>query len=132
MTDIVTYAEEWLKILPDGDFDAFSGTVAEDFVLRLPFVPSGVPNEFRGRDIAQAALRGSAKSRSPLVFTDKIIRRTEDRDLVVTTARAEATMANGKPYRNEYVMLTRIRDGVVLEHTEYLNPLAIMDAMAES
>ena len=48
-----------------------------------------------------------------------------------STARGEATMANGKPYRNRYVMLTRIRDGEVLEHTEYLNPLAVMEAMGD-
>ena len=29
------------------------------------------------------------------------------------------------------VMLTRIRDGEVLEHTEYLNPLAVMEAMTD-
>lgn len=130
--DIVALAEAWLKVLPEGDFDAFPGEVSPDFVLRLPFVPPGVPTEFVGRDAAQAALQGSAKGRSPLVFTDKVIRRTEDPDLVVTTARAEATMANGNAYRNDYVMFTRIRDGVVIEHVEYLNPLAIMAAMGTS
>ena len=37
-------------------------------------------------------------------------------------------MNSGKPYRNQYVILTRIRDGVVLEHVEYINPLAVMAA----
>ena len=130
MTDIVALAEEWLNILPAGDFDAFPGEVSPDFVLRLPFVPEGVPSEFRGREIAQAALQGSAQSRGPLVFTDKVIRRTDDPELVVTTARTVATMANGNVYRNQYVMFTRIRGRVVIEHVEYLNPLAIMAAMA--
>lgn len=129
MADIVELAEAWLKILPEGDFDAFPGEVSPDFVLRLPFVPAGVPTEFKGRAAAQAALQGSARGRSPLVFTDKVIRRTEDPEVVVTTARAEATMANGNVYRNEYVMLTRIRGSTVIEHVEYLNPLAIMAAM---
>ena len=128
MTDLIELTAEWLQVLPEGNFEAFSGEVSPDFVLRLPFVPEGVPNEFKGRDVAQAVLRASAQGRSPLVFTDKIIRRTEDPELALTTARAEAVMANGKPYRNEYIMLTRIRDGVVLEHIEYLNPLAIMAA----
>lgn len=128
MTDLIELTAEWLQVLPGGNFEAFSGEVSPDFVLRLPFVPEGVPNEFKGRDVAQAVLRASAQGRSPLVFTDKIIRRTEDPELALTTARAEAVMANGKPYRNEYIMLTRIRDGVVIEHIEYLNPLAIMAA----
>lgn len=127
--DIVELARAWLDIFAEGDFDAFPGEISPDFVLRLPFVPAGVPSEFRGRETAQAALAGSAKSRSKLVFENVRILRTEDPDLVVTTADAEASMANGKIYRNSYVMLTRIRDGVVLEHVEYLNPLAVMEAM---
>ena len=128
MHDLIELVEAWLAVLPSGDFDAFPGAVAEDFVLRLPFVPPGVPNAFHGRAAALAVLQSSAAGRSPLVFSEKVIRRTDDPELALTTARAEATMANGNPYRNEYVMLTRIRDGVVIEHIEYLNPLAIMAA----
>ena len=127
-TDIVALAEAWLNHFPDGDFDAFPGAVSPDFVLRLPFVPPGVPTAFAGRDAAQAALRASAGGREKLVFTNKRILRTEDPELVVTTADAQARMANGALYSNSYVMFTRIRNGVVLEHIEYLNPLAIIAA----
>ena len=128
MADILSLAEAWLAILPEGRFEDFPGEVSPDFVLRLPFVPPGIPSAFKGRAAAQAALQGSARSRSPLVFTDKVMRRTDDPELVVTTARAEATMANGRTYRNEYVMFTRIRGCTVLEHVEYLNPLALIEA----
>lgn len=128
MADIVELTADWLENFAEGDFDAFSGDVSPDFVLRLPFVPPGIPTEFKGRDAAQAALKGAAAGRSRLVFSDKKILRTEDPELAVTTANAEATMANGNTYRNSYVIFTRIRDGVVLEHTEYLNPLAIIEA----
>lgn len=131
MANIVELAQAWLDAFPEGDFEAFPGKVSPDFVLRLPFVPAGVPSEFRGREVAQAALAGSAKGRSKLVFENVRILRTEDPELVVTTADAEAKMANGRTYRNSYVMLTRIRDGVVLEHVEYLNPLAVMESMGE-
>jgi len=130
MTDVVELARAWLDSFPEGDFDTFPGEVAADFVLRLPFVPAGVPTEFRGRETARAALAGSAAGRSRLVFSDVVILRTEDPELVVTTARGAATMADGRAYRNDYIMLTRIRDGVVLEHVEYLNPLAVMASMA--
>jgi ketosteroid isomerase-like protein len=126
--DLIALTSAWLDVMPEGRFDDFPGRVADDFVLRLPFVPPGVPSEFKGREAAQAVLRGSAANRSPLVFTDKVMLRTEDPEVVVTTARAEAVMASGRPYRNSYVIFTRIRGGVVLEHTEYLNPLAIIEA----
>jgi len=129
--DMISLVRAWLDTFPEGDFDAFPGEVSPDFVLRLPFMPPGAPTEFVGRDVAQAALAGSAKGRSKLVFHDVVILRTEDPELLLTTARAEAKMANGRTYRNAYVMLTRIRDGVVVEHIEYLNPLAVMESMAD-
>jgi ketosteroid isomerase-like protein len=128
MTDLIALTEAWLKVLPEGNFEEFPGTVSPDFVLRLPFVPPGVPNEIRGRDQVQAVLKRTAQGRGPLVFSDKVIRRTEDPELTVTTCKGEARMNNGKIYRNEYVILTRIRGDEVIEHVEYLNPLAIMAA----
>jgi ketosteroid isomerase-like protein len=129
MTDIVELMRAWLDTFGEGEFDAFPGKVSPDFVLRLPFVPAGVPNEIRGRETVRERLASTAKARSKLIFHDVTILRTEDPELLVTTARGEATMASGKPYRNSYVMLTRIRGDEVLEHTEYLNPLAVLEAM---
>lgn len=131
MTDIVALMHAWLETFGEGEFDAFPGKVSPDFTLHLPFVPAGVPNEIRGREAVRERLASSARGRSKLIFHDVRILRTEDPELLVTTARGEATMANGKPYRNSYVMLTRIRGDEVIEHTEYLNPLAIMAAMGD-
>ncbi|TGD74778.1 hypothetical protein E4634_06140 [Mangrovimicrobium sediminis] len=131
MTDPMQLMQAWLEHFPAGDFDAFPGAIAEDFVLRLPFMPPGVDGEFRGREHARAVLEASAQGRSALVFSDVKVLRTEDPELFLTTARGAATMADGTPYRNEYIMLTRLRDGVVLEHVEYLNPLAVMASMGE-
>lgn len=131
MTDIIELTRAWLKYFPEGDFDAFPGEISPDFVLYLPFVPPGVPQEIRGREKVRDLLTETAKGRSKLEFFDLNIMRTEDPELVVTTCNGKAVMANGNPYRNSYVLFTRIRDGVVLEHTEYLNPLAVMEAAKE-
>lgn len=128
MPDDFALVGEWLEVLPEGRFADFSGKIADDLALRLPFPPPGVPTEFIGRETVQALLSKTAEGRSPLVFHDVVTRRTDDPHLFVTTCRGEATMNSGKPYRNSYVIFTRIRDGVVLEHTEYLNPLAVMEA----
>jgi len=130
MGDIVQLVELWLRHMPQGDFDGFPGEISPDFVLRLPFMPGGLPTEFAGREQARAVLADSARSRAPLVFTDKRILRTEDPELVVVTASASTTMANGRPYRNSYVIFVRVRDGVIVEHTEYLDPLKVIAAHA--
>jgi ketosteroid isomerase-like protein len=128
MSDNIELARQWLEIMPEGAFDKLEGRISPQFVLRLPFAPPGVPQEFAGRDVARQALSGSAKSRSPLVFEDLVLLATEDPELFVATASGEATMASGKIYRNNYVIFVRIRDGMVVEHIEYMNPLNIIAA----
>ena len=131
ITDIVELAHKWLEVLSEGRFDELPGQVAEHFILRLPFAPPGIPSEFRGRDFAAQALSTAAKNRSPLLFDSVVLLRTEDPELLVATANGEAQMANGKTYRNSYVIFVRIRGGQVIEHIEYLNPLKVMEAFAE-
>ena len=131
MSDSVELARQWLEIMPEGAFDKLDMQISPDFVLRLPFAPPGVPSEFIGREVAQQALSGSAKSRSPLVFENLELLATQDPELFVATANGEATMASGKIYRNSYVIFVRIRDGLVVEHIEYMNPLNIIAAFAD-
>ncbi|MCB2079551.1 MAG: nuclear transport factor 2 family protein [Novosphingobium sp.] len=129
MTDIVELMQAWLNVFAEGEFEKFPGAVSDDFTLYLPFVPPGVPTEIRGRDTVQAKLKETSGGRSKLLFDNVHIMRTEDPEVVVTRASGEATMANGNVYRNSYVMFTRFREGEVLEHTEYLNPLNVIASM---
>ena len=50
MADDLALLREWLEVMPEGRFGDFSGKIADDFALRLPFPPPGVPTEFVGRD----------------------------------------------------------------------------------
>lgn len=131
MADSMELVRQWLDVMPEGRFDELPGRVAEDFVLRLPFAPPGVPEEFRGRDVAAKVLSSSAANRTPLAFENLVVLRTEDPDLFVATADGSATMASGKPYTNSYVIFVRLCDGMVIEHVEYLNPLKVIAAMSE-
>jgi ketosteroid isomerase-like protein len=131
ITDVVELAHRWLEVLPEGEFDKLPGQIAEDFVLRLPYAPPGVPTEFAGREAAQKALSESAKGRGKLSFDNVVLLRTEDPELLVATATGGATMGNGKLYRNSYVIFVRIRDGAVIEHIEYLNPLNVIAAFSD-
>ena len=131
ITDDVALARKWLEVMPQGEFDQLPGQIAEDFVLRLPFAPPGVPSEFAGRDVAQKALGTSARGRSKLSFDNLRLLRTEDPELLVATANGSATMGSGKLYRNSYVIFVRIRDGMVIEHIEYLDPLKLIEASGD-
>jgi ketosteroid isomerase-like protein len=101
-------------------------------VIRLPYAPPGVANEFRGKAAAIAAMTPVWEGKARFDWHDVVVRQTEDPELLVTTARSEVLLRNGRTYANSYVMLTRIRDGVVVEHVEYFNPLPVLEAYGAS
>ena len=131
MTDNVKLLREWLDIVATGPAEAWPARVDEDVVIRLPFAPPGVPNELRGRAQAVAALSATWEKKERFDWHDVVIRRTEDPELLVATARSEAVMLSGQRYANNYVILTRIRNGKVIEHVEYFNPLPVMQVFGQ-
>lgn len=131
MSDAKALIREWLEITAMGPAEAWVGKAADDLVMRLPFAPPGVLAEMRGFDEVRDTLAHHWGTKQSFQWRDVVIRETEEPGLFVTTARSEVVLANGQPYRNSYVMLTRVRDGKVVEHTEYFNPLPIIEMLGK-
>jgi ketosteroid isomerase-like protein len=127
MTDAVQLVREWLTVVASGPAEAWVSKAAKDIVIRLPFAPPGVPVELRGSE-AIDSLRPTWQATMQFRWHEVLIRKTEDRELFLTTARSEVTLQSGQRYANSYIMLTRLRQGLVLEHVEYFNPLPVMAA----
>jgi ketosteroid isomerase-like protein len=128
--DPITLVREWLDLAAIGPAEGWVGKVAEDVVVRLPYAPPGVMAEMRGFDVARDTLGAHWASKERFDWHDVVIRRTDDPELFVTTARSEALIHGGIRYANDYVMLTRVRDGRIVEHIEYFDPLRVI-AMIE-
>lgn len=131
MTDIIGRMRVWMDLAAIGPAEGWQGRVADDVVVRLPYAPPGVPAEMRGLDQALQVLGAHWPGKRSFEWHDVVIRRTEDPELLVTTARSEAVMVSGQLYANDYIMMTRIRDGLVVEHIEYFNPLPVVALLAE-
>jgi ketosteroid isomerase-like protein len=132
MTDSKQLVREWLDILATGPATAWHDRVDPNVVIRLPFAPPGIGNELRGFDAALAAMSEVWKSKQSFVWQDVVIRATEDPQLMLTTGRSEVRLLSGRLYANTYVILTRVREQVVIEHVEYFNPLPIMAAFGQA
>lgn len=130
MTDAKALIREWMDITAMGPAEAWVGKAADDVVIRLPYAPPGVLAEMRGFDAARDTLSPHWGTKKRFDWLDVIIRATEDPELFVTTARSDVILASGEPYGNDYIMLTRVRGGKVVEHTEYFNPLPIIEMLA--
>ena len=131
MSDAKALIREWLDITAMGPAEAWVGKAADDLVIRLPYAPPGVLAEMRGFDEARDTLAHHWGTKKSFEWHDVVIRETDEPGLFVTTARSEVELMNGAPYRNAYVMLTRVRDGKVVEHSEYFNPLPIIEMLAK-
>jgi ketosteroid isomerase-like protein len=122
---------EWLDMSGMGPAEAWTGKVADDLVLRLPYAPPGVQAEMRGLEAAREVLSHHWGTKQSFEWHDVVIRQTEDPELYVTTTRSEVMLNSGEPYANDYIMLTRVRDGKIAEHAEYFNPLPIIAMLAK-
>ena len=118
---------EWFDITANGPAEAWHERAAEDIVIRLPFAPPGVAMELRGLTQAVDAMSAIWAAKSTFTWHDVVIRKTEDPELYVSTARSEVRLLSGQYYANTYVMLTRLRHGKVIEHVEYFNPLPVIE-----
>jgi ketosteroid isomerase-like protein len=128
VTDLTQLVRDWLDIVATGPAEAWPERAAGDVVIRLPFAPPDVPNALHGEAAAIAQLSPVWRSQTRFDWREVAILRTEDPELLVTTARSEVLLLSGQNYANSYVILTRIRDGKVVEHTEYFNPLPVIEA----
>jgi uncharacterized protein len=126
MTDLVTLMRDWLDIVAKGPAEAWPSRASDDVVIRLPYAPPGVPDQMRGQAEAVASLSPVWQAKERFDWHDVVILRTEDPELVLATARSEAVYFSGQSYANSYVILTRFRDGKVVEHVEYFNPLPVI------
>jgi len=121
----------WLDVLARGAIEEWSEVAADDLVMHVVFMP-GAGDPVQGRE-ANAAIVGEFwKSWKTFTFHDIEAHAAEDDSgLVFVTARSEAETAWGAPYVNTYVFRTRVRDGKVVEHREYFNPLPVMEAFKD-
>lgn len=117
---------EWLDVLASGPTEAWQGRVAEDIVLRLPYAPPGIASVMHGIEQAITAMALHWEMTERFEWCDVVVRGTEDSGLFVTSARSDVLFRSGQRYENDYVIFTRFRDGVVVEHTEYFNPLPVV------
>jgi ketosteroid isomerase-like protein len=131
MNDAKALVREWMDLTAIGPATGWQGRASADLVVLLPYAPPGVVPEMRGFDQALEILSHHWAGKRSFDWHDVVIRQTEDPEPFLTTARSEVVFDSGQTYANSYVMLTRVRDGKVVEHTEYFNPLPIVEMFAK-
>ena len=119
------------KRLSAGDYDSMAELFADDIEFDLAYAPEGFPMPVIGRgpmkDLVAGFMGGAFDP-----FTIEVVATYpgDDGETIVAEYRSNGTVKhNGKPYRNRYVGIFRVRDGAIVFWREYHNTEAATSAM---
>jgi ketosteroid isomerase-like protein len=125
--------ERMLRAGRELDIETFVSLMAPDGTIEWPYRPAGTPAQLRGR--AEIHRHLSAVASSFLRFDEYrnlVLHETTDREVVIVEYEAHATViATGAPLRQTIIAVFRVRGGLVETYRDYINPLPLMEALAE-
>src|ERR1700677_4793352 len=114
--------------LVDGDqfFDSLADDVVTEFVITVP----GYPRRVEGRDNLAELYRGYGDTIVLDVAGDLAVHHDRQTSVVVLEYTVHGRIvATGNPYENHFVSVITIRDRKIKHWRDYLDPLAVYDAI---
>jgi ketosteroid isomerase-like protein len=119
-------AQAFIAALSRRDPDTLIPMLADNVVMEsaYPLVPG---EDKPGAKICtgesvRAFLRGARKTLSKIEFTNVVWRTTND-GLAIFEAVGDLAYADGRPYRNNYLMMFKVANGKLVHWKEYFNPV---------
>lgn len=117
---------KWFELIATGATERWPEVADDALTMRTPFSPPGLPTEIVGLPACQQATGGLWRSFNSFVWVELNIFEAEQPDLVFAIAKSRAETVWGTIYANDYCFKIRIRNGKVIEQTEYFNPLPVI------
>ncbi|GAA4922657.1 ketosteroid isomerase-like protein [Nonomuraea thailandensis] len=126
-------AERFLAVAAGGDLAALADLYSEDSVIEIPFTSGGGPFRFEGREGHRARFEraGAVLRRDRL--ENVVLHETADPEVVIAEYGLHGhVVSSGRPFASSYVMVMRIRDGLIVHSRDYADPTGYQDALAAS
>lgn len=116
--------ELMLRTAVSGTRGEMADLYAPDAVVEIPFAPDGIPAVTRGRETMRARMEAAASLFAFDSVTDVTLHETTDPEVIVAEYRINGHLSSsGKQFSLTYVMVTRVRDGLIVSSRDYGNPL---------
>jgi uncharacterized protein len=120
--------QEGLTGVVDGGhfFELFAEDAITEFVITVP----GYPKTIQGRDNLAELYRGYSETIVLESAGDLVVYRdTESSVVILEYAVRGRVVATGRPYHNRFVSIITVRNRKVTHWRDYLNPLAVFEAL---
>ena len=120
--------EEGVAGLVDGEhfFEMLAEDVVFDYIITVP----GYPRHVEGRNAVAALYRPYGNSIVLDRCYDLAVHRDSTTGVVVLEYASEGhVLATGAPYANRYISVLRISDRAITHWRDYLDPIAVFDAL---
>jgi len=135
-TGPVRTARETVELLlhtaVSGTRDQMADLYAPDVVVEIPFAPDGVPAITRGQETMRARMNAAASRFTFDSVSDVTLHETADPEVVIAEYRIHGHLApSGKPFSLTYIMVVRVRDGLIVWSRDYGNPLEMAGLVEE-
>ena len=92
-----------------------------------PYAPEGFPKSFDGADGIYKQYSGLTANFGQMKFP-RTIYATDDPDFIFVQFRGEIEIKAGGKYENDYLGTFRLKDGKIIEYTEYFNQVVMAKA----
>jgi ketosteroid isomerase-like protein len=120
--------KEFLNAIGEGNAKAASALFTADGYIEAPYVQSlGIPTKIVGAESIQKSLSQVKMAAPNFHFINvKVIMETPTE--LVAEYESEATMANGRPYKQLYIAHVITKDGKIVSYKEFLNTVVFVQA----
>ncbi|GAA4468384.1 hypothetical protein GCM10023093_25880 [Nemorincola caseinilytica] len=108
-------------------FEILKEIFAEDGKQLNPYSPTGVPKSFDGASGVYTQYSGLTANFGNMRFPRQIFA-TEDPNFFFVKFRGEIEIKNGGKYENDYIGTFKLKNGKIVEYTEYFNQIVMAKA----
>ena len=119
--------DSFFTTLENQQFELLKEIFAADGRQLNPYAPEGFPKSFDGAEGIYKQYSGLTVNFGKMMFPRKIYA-TEDPDFFFVQFRGEIEIKSGGKYENDYLGTFRLKNGKIIEYTEYFNQVVMAKA----
>ncbi len=118
-----------LDRLSAGDIEGALELFTDDVELEYPYRHDGGPSVLAGSEFREM-VRTAPTRLQRLQFLDIVVYGEPTADVVVAEFRGDMVTTEGRPFRNKYISVFKMRDGLIAHWREYMDPVVVAAAFS--